>query len=162
MIICITALVRNKGVEQFLLLSLHEFKCLFSMNGRSCVWAASPKSKRSVFLQASSSQNMAAGGRRTTRWFIGVTASWSRSRSPFAGCATSRSAHSPCKHCLVPSGSCWRCCSQLALVSWKRVTSAWSLFSSLMHGCFNVRALTNLSTSLQRPRAVRVYAVFCK
>lgn len=61
------------------------------------------ENKRNVFLQATSSQNTAAGGRRTTKWFIGVTASWSKSRSPSAGCATSRSAPSPCKHRCPPA-----------------------------------------------------------
>lgn len=42
---CITALVKNKGVEQFLVLHLHEFKCLSSVIGRSCVRANSPKSE---------------------------------------------------------------------------------------------------------------------
>lgn len=136
--------------------SLWQCTCILFSN-KSCVSSASTENKSSVFLQATNSQNTAAGGRQTTRWFIGVTASWFKSPSPFAGCAISRSAPSPCKH---------RCPAAIAVVpSWhlsleRRWLKLDLCFSDLICGCLSLGALKYLCASLQRRRTVRMWCYF--
>lgn len=130
--------------------NLWQCTCILFSN-KSCVSSASTENKSSVFLQATNSQNTAAGGRQITRWFIGVTASWFKSPSPFAGCAISRSAPSPCKH---------HCPAAIAVVpSWHLSPKEGdlSLISAFPTWYVAAWACGLLSTSVQRRRTVRMW-----
>lgn len=67
-----------------------------------------PSSFRNAF-QGSSTPNTAAAGEATTKWFTAASAKAAKSQSPFAGCATSRSAPSLCE-CGPCGGRGGGCC----------------------------------------------------